>query len=382
MGIRISMVILLASSLGVDGQFTLPLTAGSIGQVMVSNGSGSFYWANKYGGSNNVRSGDDSFIGGGYYNTSSGFAAFIGGGYYNQATAVGSSVVSGRSNQVSGNYSSISAGLSNQVSGAFAFIGAGQNNIASGHRSSILGGSRLTAESYGQTTIGLNNTPHPAGQNTVAHVATDRLFVVGNGTGNATRSDALVMLKNGNTTLNGYLTLANGAPGVAATSSFTLPNADGPATFVMQTDGAGTITWQDPTVISSDRRLKTNIEDLSNVLEKLSKLDGYRFNWNEIQNRNTEIDEIGLIAQEVQELYPELVSTDSDGFLRVKYISFVPLLLEAVKELEAQNKLLAATNKSLEAKQAADEQRFEKLESQLAQLMELLVPSNTSVGKE
>jgi hypothetical protein len=99
-------------------------------------------------------------------------------------------------------------------------------------------GRETTAESLGQTTLGMFSTAKAG--NATSYVDTDRLFVIGNGTSVTNRSDALVMLKNGNTKLNGALTL-----NPTGTSSYTLPTAKGTAGQVLTIDNAttGTTTW-------------------------------------------------------------------------------------------------------------------------------------------
>ena len=84
----------------------------------------------------------------------------------------------------------------------------------------------------------------------------------------------------------------------------------------------------------SDRRLKKNIAPLDNSLDKIMHLNGYQYHWTD----DLEADlQIGLIAQEVQEVFPELVNEDQDGMLSVRYLGMIPVLLEAVKE---QQKLI------------------------------------------
>jgi hypothetical protein len=99
------------------------------------------------------------------------------------------------------------------------------------------------APSFAETAIGGFNTSYTP-NNATGWNASDRLFVIGNGNDNA-RSDALVMLKNGNTTLKGELTLTNGS------SSYTLPNTDGQANQVLATNGAGTLAWSTPATTNS-----------------------------------------------------------------------------------------------------------------------------------
>jgi hypothetical protein len=135
----------------------------------------------------------------------------------------------------------------NSTASNFGTVAIGESNVANGI-SALAIGSNLTAESFGQTSIGLSNT-QVAG-NATQYVETDRLFVIGNGSNLADesfrispRSDALVMLKNGNTTLNGTLTIDgdNQDPG----ASYTFPAQDGTANQVMTTDGSGNVSWVD-----------------------------------------------------------------------------------------------------------------------------------------
>ena len=130
----------------------------------------------------------------------------------------------------------------------------GEQTLASGDhatawgRSSVAAGSyttawgrNTTAETYGQTTLGTYNTAHPGSPNATSAVATDRLFVIGNGTSTSARSDALVILKDGTTTLNGALTINASS----ATTSYTLPLAGGTngQVLTMQDATTGTTTW-------------------------------------------------------------------------------------------------------------------------------------------
>jgi len=82
---------------------------------------------------------------------------------------------------------------------------------------------------------------------------------------------------------------------------------------------------------SSDARLKNNINPLSGALDKVQALEGVSFNWNK-DNKS----EIGLIAQSVEQVIPELVVTGNDGLKAVKYGNVVALLIEAVKEQQVE----------------------------------------------
>ena len=87
---------------------------------------------------------------------------------------------------------------------------------------------------------------------------------------------------------------------------------------------------------SSDIRLKNNIRPISNPLEKISKIGGYNFEWNS-EMQNTYIgNDIGVIAQEIETILPELVQTRENGYKAVKYDKLVALLIEGIKELTKQ----------------------------------------------
>ena len=96
---------------------------------------------------------------------------------------------------------------------------------------------------------------------------------------------------------------------------------------------------------SSDRRLKENIKPISNALEKIDKVNGVEFDWKvgfEKSHSYTGHD-IGLIAQEVEEVLPDIVVTRDDGYKAIRYEKMVALLLQAIKELK--NEILELKNK-------------------------------------
>jgi hypothetical protein len=118
---------------------------------------------------------------------------------------------------------------------------------------------------------------------------------------------------------------------------------------------------------SSDARLKTNIQPLKSSIQNIRQLNGYTYNWKE-NNRDKE-KQIGVLAQEVQKIYPELVNQDEKGVLSVNYIGLVPVLIEGIKEqqkqIEEQTKELQEQNHRNKLLQTANEElrlRLEKLE--------------------
>tara|TARA_E500000178_G_scaffold339407_1_gene380837 strand:- start:2662 stop:3537 length:876 start_codon:yes stop_codon:yes gene_type:complete len=90
---------------------------------------------------------------------------------------------------------------------------------------------------------------------------------------------------------------------------------------------------------SSDKRLKEDIVKIDNSLEKLTKLSGYEYNWNSIAQEmypeRTKRD-VGVIAQEVQEVLPSAVVEREDGYLAISYDSLIPLLIESIKTLKQE----------------------------------------------
>lgn len=93
----------------------------------------------------------------------------------------------------------------------------------------------------------------------------------------------------------------------------------------------GNLTLSGTLTINSDARLKENLTPLTGALDKVKALTGY--NYNRIGSDKLEM---GVVAQEVQKVAPELVLEDSEGTLSVAYQNMVALLIEAVKEQSAE----------------------------------------------
>jgi hypothetical protein len=93
---------------------------------------------------------------------------------------------------------------------------------------------------------------------------------------------------------------------------------------------------------SSDSRLKTNWQSIDNVLENISTLTTGTFEWISTPDRGRTY---GLIAQEVQQCFPELISIDDNGYLGIQYSEMVPILTKAVQELKD---IISTQNKRIE----------------------------------
>jgi hypothetical protein len=93
---------------------------------------------------------------------------------------------------------------------------------------------------------------------------------------------------------------------------------------------------------SSDKRLKENIQPIVNALSKVESINGNTYDWKEgfEEIHSHKGSDLGVIAQEVQSVLPDVVVERDNGYLAVDYIKLVPVLIEAIKELSAKVKEL------------------------------------------
>ena len=153
------------------------------------------------------------------------------------ASGVLATIIGGQYNTASG-YVSTAMGYQTIASGEIA-TAIGMQNTSSGVLS-YTSGYYNTAQSAAETVIGYCATT--GNGNSAELIATDRLFVLGNGINNTTRSNALTILKNANTTIGGSLTLN----GNGTNASYTFPIDRGTNSQVLSTDGSGGTSWTVP----------------------------------------------------------------------------------------------------------------------------------------
>ena len=109
----------------------------------------------------------------------------------------------------------------------------------------------------------------------------------------------------------------------------------------------GTISCTgDIVAYASDGRLKKNVQPIENALDKVMKIRGVSYDWvenitEEYDFHPTKMHEVGVIAQEVQKVIPEVVQ-ENEEYLSVAYGNLVGVLIEAVKELSAEVEALKA----------------------------------------
>jgi len=136
----------------------------------------------------------------------------------------------------------------------------------------------------------------------------------------------------GSLTANGGVSTTTVSASGNVTSSGNLSGVDGTFTGNINVTGNGTFTGDvsaDDFDSTSDRRLKTDINNIENALDKVKALQGVSFKMN---NQ----DKIGLIAQDTQEVIPEVVKENEEGYLSVSYGNIVGLLIEAIKEQQVK----------------------------------------------
>jgi hypothetical protein len=99
----------------------------------------------------------------------------------------------------------------------------------------------------------------------------------------------------------------------------------------------------------SDRRLKKRVKPLAGALDRLLQLRGVTFEWRKPEDHgNLRGLQMGLIAQEVEEVFPEWISTNRSGYKDLTVRGFEALTVEAFKEIKAENETLKTKTNELE----------------------------------
>ena len=120
-----------------------------------------------------------------------------------------------------------------------------------------------------------------------------------------------------------------------ADESITWDNGNSRFAFSDDIHVTGTLKATDDVIAfsSSDRELKNNIKPIPSALDKINQIGGYSFDWNEQKQDIYKGTDIGVIAQEIEEVLPEIVQTRENGYKAVKYDKLVSLLIEGIKDL-------------------------------------------------
>lgn len=281
-------------------------------------------------GDNNIASGTHNFNIG-IQNESTGSDCFIQGREHQ--TDINKSVVFGEFNIVL-DTEKTTAPNKNQ----FNFVSGFNNTLTDGSSNYIFGTKIDTSGVSYTTAFGYN-----------ADVSGDLKFVVGT---EALNGNAFTIDHSGNTQIEGDIKcLTNKNKSI-------FDNCD----YNITVGNANTLTLFPGEIANySDERLKFNIETIDDSLSKLCQLRGVRYNRNDINNDNKK--HIGLIAQEVEKVVPEVVNVENDGnkYLSVSYGNLVSLLIESIKELNGKVDHLTTENNELKTDVATLKQQMQQV---------------------
>jgi hypothetical protein len=260
--------------------------------------------------------------------------ATIAGGQLNSASGTYSTIGGGYANQAAGDQTTVAGGAFNTTNGVAATVGCGIDNLANGDYATVPGGYFNVAS--GQYSLA-------AGQQ--AQALHDGAFVWAD-------SQAATFVSTGN---DQFLIRAQGNVGI---------NTNTPAYAL---DVNGLVSGTGAYVNSSDARYKTDVQDLDQALETIIRLRGVSFDWDRqawARKNFPEGRQVGFIAQDVETVLPEVVTTDAEGYKSIAYASVVPVLVEAIKRQQKQIEVLQAECEALKA--GAEEMR--RIREELARL--------------
>ncbi len=275
-------------------------------------------------GHNNIAAGDSAMY---YIINGSGNAAFgskallNNGGSSNTAIGAGTLVsnVSGSNNSALGLNADVNTGSLNNATaiGAFARVDI-SNALVLGSVNGING---ATADVF----VGIGATA-PLARLHIKHNSFPTASLLIEET-----EDDFTRMEFRNTNANSFWQI-NANPQTVATNArleFWSISAGVPTTPFVLT-GNGNLTITGTLTQASDARLKKNIVPVKNALEKVMQLKGYTYNWKDPQRDPTL--QSGVLAQELQQVLPELVRQDDKGMLSVNYTGIIPVMIEAMKE--------------------------------------------------
>ncbi|MCG8550067.1 MAG: tail fiber domain-containing protein [Desulfobacterales bacterium] len=128
-------------------------------------------------------------------------------------------------------------------------------------------------------------------------------------------------------------------------------------------------------VSASDVRLKSNIRTIEDSLEKITQLRGVTYEWTDSAKGVGE--QIGVIAQEVEKIFPQVVSIDNQGYKSVAYAKLVSPLIESVKILKKENDSQKQIIETLKRQNELLKQNDKRIEHEIAQLKLMIGTSNS-----
>jgi hypothetical protein len=324
---------------------------------------------------------------------------------------------------------SATLGNENTVAGSYSVV-LGNNSAASGEKASVFG-DHLMARSGFETVVGRFNVDVVNPNSTDSWHVNDRLFVVGNGTADNSRSDAMVILKNGNTGVGTSNPLSKfevsyssglGTPQALLTETtadnyarLTLRNSNQTSFWTMSALNTGTagndrlnlyhsvagdvltlsgggnvgIGYGTPTyklavngdaakpgggswTVASDARLKQDINEYKDGLKEILAIRPVTYRYNEQSGHNTEKEYVGVIAQELKEVAPYMVGSfqkDEQTYLDVDNSAMTYMLINAMKEVNT--KVEAVSTEGMVSREEFENKLAQK-DAEIAELKSLV----------
>jgi len=135
-------------------------------------------------------------------------------------------------------------------------------------------------------------------------------------------------------------------------ANYITTNTSDPGLTPIRTTGELLVGGNITAYYSSDISLKDNIRPIESAIFKVKQIRGVTFDWNEKAGKieQQKGHDVGLIAQEVEKVLPEVVQIREDGIKAISYEKVVPLLVEAIKEQQTTIENLESRLKLLEDK--------------------------------
>ena len=264
-----------------------------------------------------------STISGGYGNVTSGYYDAISGGNANAANGNSSVVAGGAANAANSDYGAVGGGNLNTAGGVGATVSGGIANFASADDSTVAGGGGNVAAGFGSFIAGGNNNL-AMGDNSFAGGRQAQALNTGTFVWADNRATNFV-----STVDNSFIVRAAGGVGINTAS----PGAG----FAL--DVSGLIRTTGPVNTASDARYKTHVAGIENALDAILNLRGVTYDYDRAQwpDKNFPAgNQIGFVAQDIEKVFPELVTKDEKGYRSVAYTGVIPVLVEAVKTLKIQ----------------------------------------------
>jgi len=259
-------------------------------------------------------------------------------GSLNVANSITGSTYYGNGSNLSGIVTSLVAGSNITISGSSGRVTISATSSESGIYNII---EDTTPQLGGNLDLNSNNITGTGGVNITGNITASSFTgnITGNVTGTASTASNTTITNDTSSTTNNYITFVSATSGntsqkVSSTGMIFNPSTEqvtfGGGLTVASVTSIGEVT---ATTFNStsDINLKENVEIIKDATSKIQKLNGISFTWKESKKPA-----IGVIAQEVKAVFPELVNELPNGTLSVSYDSLIAVLIESVKELKQE----------------------------------------------